>query len=128
MNEYSRPMSLDDIRGSRQIVGHKASNSRQKTRPLSVSELPQVIDQVDRRLTEIQRDMGDLKPPSNLDVIAAINRLGERFDGLTSELHTMTILLSQLVAFQTYVFDTETLNSDARDVRIDAVTQVRAGD
>lgn len=137
MDGLREPMDMNSIRDAtnmtglsdRQVVSPK---NRQTTRVPSVAELPKVIGAIDNRLAALQKGLASIELQRDEREVDAIERLADSVDVMHKDMrdgmHVMNVLLSQLVAFQTYMFDTSTLSEDAEAILADTMSHARESD
>lgn len=137
MNGLREPMDMNSIRGTINATGLSdrhgvSSKNRQTTRVPSVAELPKVIGAIDDRLVSLQKGLASIELQRDGREVDAIERLSDSVDVMHKDMrdgmHAMNVLLSQLVAFQTYMFDTSTLSEDAEAILADTMSHARASD
>lgn len=137
MNGLREPMDMNSVRGAINVTGLPdkqgvSPKNRQNTRAPSVAELPKVIGAIDNRLAALQKGLASIELQRDEREVDAIERLADSVDVMHKDMrdgmYAMNVLLSQLVAFQTYMFDTSTLSEDAEAILADTMSQARASD
>lgn len=137
MNGLREPMDMNSLRGATNkacVPDRQGANpkNRQTVRVPSVAELPKVIGAIDNRLAALQKGLSSIELQRDEREVDAIERLADCVDVMHKDMrdgmHAMNVLLSQLVAFQTYMFDTSTLSEDAEAILADTMSHARASD
>lgn len=107
--------------------GMSQDPSKKVTTMQAIGELPALMNDLNQALAAMVESNRRLEKAADSQNRTTEMLLG-RMDAITHEMHAMTIFLSELVTYQSYILDDSTVDADSRLNRERVVNKVLQGD